>query len=708
MKQGIIIVLSFLFVSFSSHAQLGGTGLGVGGGGNPVADRKPKVDWTLEVSSQQLTVGDTISIKLIGTIEKDWYIYSNDFDPNLGPNLAEITFKPSGYKLLGKTKAISAKSHYEEIWGGTVRTFEKKAEFVQKIIITSTKVNLNVSVLYQACSTINGMCLPPEEYINETSLIAKPNTAATPAVSPDTSSQANIDTVAKAPVKSPPSATANTIFQPAPEAWCPDAGAGKDEESLWGFMVLAFLSGLLALITPCVFPMVPMTVTFFTRSSEQGKKGRRDAIIYGISIIVIYAIFALPLTIINGPEFANLLSTHWLPNLFFFLIFVFFGISFLGYFDITLPNSVVNKMDQHSEKGGLIGIFFMAFTIALVSFSCTGPIVGTILVEAAGGSKLKPIVGMISYATAFSIPFTLFALFPQWLNKLPKSGRWLNTVKVTMGFVELALALKFLSIADQVYHWELLSRDRYLIIWIVFSTLLAVFYLGYLPLPGNKRGFDKKHAWMSVFAIALGIWLGTGLINNPLKSLSGYLPPPAATHIDHAKFAADFKAGKASPICDVPKYKNLLHLPLGLVGYFEYQQALACAKAQGKPLFIDFTGHGCVNCREMENYVWSDYRVLKQLKNDFVVLALYVDERTYLDKEEWITTPEGKVKDQIGEFNAYLELVKFGEQSQPYYVILDPYTERPLVTPIGYNNKNVDHFVDFLERAKNCFKEHVK
>jgi len=453
--------------------------------------------------------------------------------------------------------------------------------------------------------------------------------------------------------------------------------------------------------------MVPMTVTYFTRSQEAGKKGRRDAIIYGISIVVIYAIFALPLTIINGPEFANLLSTHWAPNLFFFLVFVFFGISFLGYFDITLPNSIVNKMDQHSEKSGLIGIFFMAFTIALVSFSCTGPIVGTILVEAAGGSKIKPIVGMVSYATAFAIPFTLFALFPQWLNKLPKSGKWLQTVKVTLGFVELALALKFLSIADQVYHWNILPRDLYLIIWIVLAAFLAVFYLGYLPLPGSTRQFDRKHAWLSILAIALGVWLGTGLINNPLKSLSGYLPPPAAEHIDHEKLSAEFKAGKASPICDVPKYKDLLHLPLGLAGYFEYQQALACAKAQGKPLFIDFTGHGCVNCREMENYVWSDYRVLKQLKNDFVVVALYVDERKALDPKEWITTPEGKVKDQIGEYNAYLQMIRYDAQTQPYYVILDPTTERPLVTPIAYN-RDVAAFADFLERAKACYKEHVK
>ena len=409
-----------------------------------------------------------------------------------------------------------------------------------------------------------------------------------------------------------------------------------------------------------------------------------------------------------GPETANHLSTEWLPNLIFFVVFVVFGLSFLGLFEITLPGSFINKMDQKAESGGLTGIFFMAFTLVLVSFSCTGPLVGSILVSAAGGEFLKPIVGMFGFSLAFAIPFTLFAFFPGWLSSLPKSGGWLNTVKVVLGFIELGLAFKFLSIADQAFHWRILDREINIAIWIVIVTLIGLYLMRAFRLPGDtKKDSDDGHVsvprlLLAIIAFTFVVYLIPGMWGAPLKALAGYLPP-LYTH-DFDLIGLGRNGARGNEICDEPRHADFLHLPHGLNGYFDYDQALACARTQKKPLFIDFTGHGCTNCREMEAVVWSDPEVLKRLQHDFVIVALYVDDKTELPQNEWYTSSyDNKVKKTIGKQNADLQISKLNNNAQPFYVLLGK-DERVLVSPYGYD-KSVDSFVKFLDGAKRKYHE---
>ncbi len=473
-----------------------------------------------------------------------------------------------------------------------------------------------------------------------------------------------------------------------------ERGGVTQDTSLLLFAIFAFAAGFVSIITPCVFPMVPMTVSFFSNTSSSKKESVRKAIIYGLSIVAIYTLIGVVIAKINGPEFANFLSTHWFPNILFTVIFIVFALSFFGLFEITLPNNFINKVDKQSDKGGYVGIFFMAFTIVLVSFSCTGPIVSTILLSAAGGEIVKPIIGMVAYSSAFALPFTLFALFPNWLKSLPKSGGWLNTVKVSLGFVELALALKFLSIADQVMHWGILNRNTFLLLWILIFFSLGLYLLGLIKFSEHDKGsIGWPRKILALISIVFAGYLGTGVAGNPLKKLSGYLPP-----LEDYTTATD-------KICGTPKYAEFLHLPLGLQGYFDYKEAVACAKQQGKPLFIDFTGHGCVNCREMERNVWADPAVLKRLKEDFVVVALYVDDRTLLPENEWYTSKtDGKVKKSIGKQNHDFQNTRFKALAQPFYVILDPNTEMELAQPITYE-PSIESYIDLLEEGKANYKK---
>jgi len=473
-----------------------------------------------------------------------------------------------------------------------------------------------------------------------------------------------------------------------------ERGGVTQNTSLLLFTIFAFAAGFVSIITPCVFPMVPMTVSFFSNTSSSKKESVRKAIIYGLSIVTIYTLIGVVIAKINGPDFANFMSTHWFPNILFTVIFLVFALSFFGLFEITLPNNFINKVDKQSDKGGYIGIFFMAFTIVLVSFSCTGPIVSTILLSAAGGEIVKPIIGMLAYSSAFALPFTLFALFPNWLKSLPKSGGWLNTVKVSLGFIELGLALKFLSVADQVMHWNILSRNTFLLIWVLIFFTLGLYLIGFVIFSEHDKGtVGWPRKVLATLSIVFAIYLGTGIAGSSLKQLSGYLPPMEDYTTDTDK------------ICGTPKYNDFLHLPLGLQGYFDYKEALACAKAQGKPLFIDFTGHGCVNCREMERNVWADSTVLKRLKEDFVMVALYVDDRTELPESEWYTsTKDGKVKKSIGKQNHDFQNTRYNFLAQPFYVILDPTTEKELTQPIAYE-RNIDAYIDFLEEGKSNYKK---
>jgi len=501
-----------------------------------------------------------------------------------------------------------------------------------------------------------------------------------------------------------------------------DMGTGK---GLWAVFFLAFLAGLAAIITPCVFPMIPMTVSFFLKGSENRRKARFEATFYGFSIILIYTLPIAALIVIASlfgkgavaADIFNWLSTHWLPNILFFLIFMVFAASFLGMFDIVLPSKLVNKMDARADKGGIWGPFFMAFVLVLVSFSCTGPIVGMVVVaSSAGGKVIQPIIAMLGFSVAFALPFTLFAYFPAWLTRLPKSGGWMNAVKVVLGFIEIALGFKFLSVADQTYHWHILDREVYLAIWIVTFTLMGFYLLGKL-----KFHHDSDLPFISVPRIALAIvtfsfvvYLIPGMFGAPLKALSGYLPPETSLDFDLTRIireevkAVAERGGsvseKPSALCDKPKYSDFLKLPHGLEGYFDYNQALACAKKVNKPLFIDFTGHGCVNCREMEANVWSAPPVLKRLRENFIVTALYVYDKTGVPESEWVTSKyDGKVKKTIGKIYADVQISRFNVNSQPYYVLLD--TSGNLLTPPRAYDRDVDAFIRFLDTGLENFRK---
>lgn len=658
--------------------------------------------WNIQLADTDLKVGGDAEIVLKASIPRNWYIYSNDFDENAGPVLTSISLEGSkGISATEKLKPINPKKKFDEVWEADITYFSIAAEFRQKISITEPNVEIKGTVEYQMCSDVTGQCILYEE-----DFIIK-STAQGNAISSDTPVESTSESKAAEEIKSDTTLTEVGTVQestnessPVQERSFVDLEDEGSKGGLLGFMFVAFLAGLAALLTPCVFPMIPMTVTFFTGRSKSRISGIRNAGIYGLSIIAIYTIAGTAVAAIQGPEFANWLSTHWLPNVFFFLIFIFFAFAFLGMFEITLPSSFVNKIDAKADKGGMAGIFFMAFTLVLVSFSCTGPIVGSILIKAAGGDFITPIAGMFAFSLAFAIPFTLFAVFPEWLNSLPKSGGWLNSVKVVLGFLELALAFKFLSVADQVYHWGLLDRDIYIAIWIVIFFLLGLYLLGKIRTkhdsPMDFIGVPRLMLAITTFVFV--VYLIPGLWGAPLKALSGYLPP-MATHDFNVMESRAGAAAESNQLGEIPKYADFLHFPHGIQGYFDYKQALAAAQKQGKPLFIDFTGHGCVNCREMEARVWSDPQVLQRLKEDFVMVALYIDERYELPEAEWyVSDYDGKEKKTIGKQNADFQITKFNNNAQPYYVILD-HKEELLVKPKAYDI-NIMNFVSFLEEAK--------
>jgi len=666
---------------------------------------KPPV-WNIRLESKELEVGKPATLVMEAQIPMGWYVYSNDFDKNLGPLLTEfIPAKSADFSVAGKLQGIQARKKYDEVWEGDITYFMGKGRFEQPITLLSTAGIVKGSLEYQMCTDVTGQCINYEldievRFTAKAAAIVPLETS--PAQKADTSTTAPSALEAGSLVENADSTQGPGTPEPEQAPFTVDT----ESESLVGFMVLAFLAGLAALITPCVFPMIPMTVSFFTGRAKKRSEGIRQAFIYGISIIGIYTIAGTAVAAIQGPEFANWLATHWVPNVFFFAIFMVFALAFLGMFELTLPSSFVNKIDAKAEKGGLGGVFFMAFTLVLVSFSCTGPIVGSILISSAGGELVKPVLGMFSFGLAFAIPFTLFAIFPEWMQRLPKSGGWLNTVKVVLGFLELALAFKFLSIADLVYHWGILDRDIFLAIWIVIFSALGLYLLGKIRLPHDSKmeHLGVPRLLLALVTFTFVVYMIPGLWGAPLKLLSGYLPPITTQQFS---LSGSTSSSEASSSTEVVLYGDLLKIPHGIPGYFDYEQALAAAKREGKPLLIDFTGHGCVNCRKMEENVWVDPQVIKRLKEDFVMVALYIDERLELPESKWYTsTYDEKVKKTLGKQNADFQITRFNNNAQPYYVILD-HQEQLLATPRGYDT-DIAAFVEFLDGASAEFKSRKK
>ncbi|GAB4047226.1 protein-disulfide reductase DsbD family protein [Spirosoma litoris] len=675
------------------------------------------VTWSYKPAKTTAKVGEIIELRFTANVQTGYHIYSSDVNPKIdGPLPTVIKLNPNkSFELVGKVKPVSkVETKYEEVFEGDTYVMHGAAQFSQRIKILSDKPVIEGNVDYQVCTDKDGQCIPGNEDFAITGLVISAPATATAALA---STPAATSAVTKPSSKTIVAAATPANAQTATEAvqaeaptvketvQIPDLSVAKTEntpqDSLGGFLLAAFLSGLVALLTPCVFPIIPATVSFFT--NQQG--GMWKAFLYGAFIIGIYVLIGTVVSRFNGPAFANFVSTHWLPNLIFFATFFIFGLSFLGLFEIVLPNSLINNADARSEKGGLLGIFFMAFTLVLVSFSCTGPIVGSLLVASAGGEVVKPILGMAAFSSAFAIPFTLFAAFPQWMKSLPRSGGWLNSVKVVLGFIELALALKFLSVADQVYHWHLLDREVFLAIWIVIFALLGFYFLGKIRMPHDSevKFVSVQKLLLAIATFSFVVYMVPGLWGAPLKALSGYLPPETSQDFNlHGQTSFGKQQSPELAGSGPIRHADLFHLPHGLQGFFDYKQALAYSKKVNKPVFIDFTGHGCVNCREMEARVWSDPAVLSRLQNDFVVVALYVDDKTDLPEAEWYTsTYDQKVKKSIGAQNADLQITKYNNNAQPHYCLVDG-DGKLLVAPKNYD-RDVANFVAFLDSGKAKF-----
>ncbi len=694
-------------------------------------------------------VGEEVELVVNARIDDKWHLYASDFSDEVGPVVFTLVFKPSpAYALVGKLQAVKSHHEQDEVFKGEVAFWEKTGQMRQRIkVLQPGPLTITAEAEYQSCTTVDGRCVPGNETLTfgplavagatspakatgavppatppaKTEVAAAPPLApAAPAAAPTSPDSAAQLAAATAPARpNAPAAAKGAEVAAAPAATAAPAPADPVNKAggLWSFAFLAFTFGLAALVTPCVFPMVPMTVSLFTSGNDSRQRGIFKALVYGASIIGIYVLVGVLVSALLGEDGPNLISTHWLPNLIFFAVFVVFGLSFLGLFEITLPHQIVNTVDTQADKGGWAGIFFMALTLVVVSFSCTAPIVGSILSLAARGERITPIVGMLGFSLAFALPFTLFAIFPSWLKSLPRSGGWLNTVKVVLGFVELMLALKFLSTADLAYHWHLLNRDVYIVLWIVLSALLGFYLLGKFRLSHDSPldHLSVGRLLMAVAAFAFTVYLVPGLFGAPLPLLAGYLPPQSkhdfslATTENGGPAAATASASSAAP-GEIPRFGDFLELPHNLDGYFDLEQAKRVARQQHKPVFVDFTGHACVNCRKMEATVWSDPQVLDQLRHDYVVVALYVDDKTELPQNEWYTSPrDHQVKTTLGKQNADLQVTRYGFNAQPYYVLLDPdeATNKPLVTPIAYE-PDVAQFSAFLQAGAKQFRnQHV-
>ena len=625
------------------------------------------ISWKFRVDSSEFETSGALSLTFTPTTELGWYIYSSDNDPNSGPR-TEFEFYPNKtYTILGEIIPLNVKTKFDEVWEANVRYLDNKGSFTQKINISNDNPSVSGYISYQVCSEIEKMCIPLEKdfvFFNS-----------------DTRDNVAFDQ---------------------------ELLNVEEEESLLSFMLFAFFAGFLAILTPCVFPMIPLTVSYFA-NTKNPKKSYFEAIFFGLSIILIFTFLGVFLSLIMGPQSANEIATSWIPNLIFFLLFVVFGLSLIGFFELTIPSNIITTVDKRSQEGGLLGIFFMAFTLVLVSFSCTGPLVGSILVQSASGLQIKPVLGMLSFSFAFSLPFTLLAIFPQKLQSLPKSGNWMVTLRVILGFIAIAFSLKFLSVVDKAYHFNLLDRELFLSVWIILFLVLSLYLFGFIKLPdGYLQNRNLKTRILALVFSCLSVYLGSGLFGNRLSYLAAYLPPLEETYFDLSTFSRKsyFEDDKEydKELSNV-KYSDILKLPYNLKGFFDYDEALIYSKKNNKPMLLDFTGHGCVNCRDIESRVWPDQRVRDYLNNKYVLVSLYVDDKTQLPEKDWyISSYDSKIKKTIGKQNADFQITRFNNNAQPFYVVIDPFSEKIVYRPWGYE-LNVESYIAHLDNGINKFYE---
>ena len=620
------------------------------------------VKWTTKIEK---TSDNTYLLTFDGVIEKDWHLYSQ-FTPDGGPLALEVVFKnPKGnFNLVGKAKESKTKTAYNDIFEVNETYFQRKAQIQQIVHVTNPKLTkVEAELNYQVCKEV---CINLEKKFTftipttSTAVVAVPKEAAAAAVAVET------DTIKEDSLA--PSLGASNMVVATPEKEVVAESKSDTQRGLWSIFFIAFLSGFAALLTPCVFPMIPMTVSFFTKQSKTKAKGIRNAIIYGISIIVIYVLLGFLVTWIFGADALNALSTNVWFNIIFFVLLVVFAASFLGAFEIMLPNSWANKVDSQADRGGIIGILFMALALAIVSFSCTGPIVGTLLVEAASKGGIAPIIGMFGFSLALALPFMLFAMFPGWLHSLPKSGGWLNTVKVVLGFLELALAFKFLSNADLVLQLHLLEREVFLAIWIAIFGTLAFYLFGKITLPHDSplTHISVGRLMLGLLALTFTVYMIPGLWGAPLKIISAF--PPTLEYSESPKGLGGSAISVASAILPEGAKSG----PHGIVVFDDYEKGLAYAKTVNKPIMLDFTGYACVNCRKMENNVWSDAMILPILNNEVVLISLYVDDKRDLPKnEQFVSKTTGSEIETVGDKWTDFMISKYKTNTQPLYVLTD-------------------------------------
>lgn len=649
-SKAIALLFSFLVIIAATTTRI----CAQGPIGMNAMQETPQIEWRGAVVAQE---GNIYHLEFTCSVPAGWHIYDVK-EYNNGPISTSV-------KLEGEAKAIGAltltsnvKEEYDSAFGMVIGTCEGAVSMLLKVESNAAAPKqIKAIIEWQACR--EGACSAPEEQ------------------------EINITLPATAELNSDANTTTTGSIR--------DAQSGK---SLWSTILEAILWGFVALLTPCVFPMVPMTVSFFLKKSGDKTKGRFMAMMYGLSIVALYTI---PIAIIilityfaggdSGIVFIfNWLATHWIPNLLFFIIFMIFAASFFGAFEIVMPTSLVNKADAKSEKGGLFGVFFMALTLVLVSFSCTGPIVGTILIKSTQGEIWEPIITMLAFSAAFALPFTIFAFVPSLLKNLPKSGGWLNSVKVVLGFLELALGLKFLSVADQIYGWGILDREVYLALWIVIFTLLGFYLLGKIRFANDSPAghLTVTRLILSIIVFSFVVYMIPGMWGAPLKAISGYLPPiESQDFVISSNSVATDGAAKSSTISNSNKVYN-------------FKEALRLSEQSGKPIFLDFTGKACVNCREMEARVLSNSRVQQILSENYIVLELYGDTRNPLPESEWVKTSGGTLLKTDGKVNSNLLLERYGVNAMPYYLLLDS-KGNPLTAPRGYN-LNVEEFIAYLQQ----------
>ena len=629
------------------------------------------VQWDTEVKKVS---EDEYQLVINASIEDKWHLYSQEL-PEGGALPTVFIYENAGenYELIGDTEESEAITEYDKVFEMDLSYFAYNATFIQNIKVADTTLtSIKAKVEYQACD--DKACIFNSQDLE---FVLRENGKASEAENAPTENISNEDI--------------------AGELENPD-----EKRSFWGIFIIAFLSGFAALLTPCVFPMIPMTVSFFTKQSKSRAAGIRNAIFYGVSIVVIYVLLGSLVTLIFGADSLNALSTNVWFNLIFFILLVVFAVSFMGAFEIVLPSSWGTKIDSKADKGGLVGIFFMALALAIVSFSCTGPIVGTLLVEAASKGGVAPIVGMLGFSLAIALPFGLFAAFPGWLNTLPKSGGWLNTVKVTLGFLELALAFKFLSNADLVLQLHILEREIFLAIWIAIFGMLALYLFGKIRLP-----HDSKEDHISVGRLITGlvaliftIYLIPGLWGAPLKLISGFPPP-----LQYSESPDGIGASKGGIVANnkgLPEGAE--YGPHDIVSFHEYEEGLAYAKENDLPVLIDFTGHACVNCRKMEERVWSEPQILDILRNDLVLVSLYVDDKRKLpESEQYVSETTGKEIESIGNKWSDFQISRYKANAQPYYVLID-HNEEKLISPTAYE-PDADEYYSWLKKGIDIFNK---